>query len=202
MYRAGSGWYLGNLKVDQGSGALKTGATCPIKFAWPRGQRSPAPGPGDQVRIRLWQASPGDVWTATDPAVVVGRAEAIRPGEGAAEDLGKPTAKILVKLLAPITIECHAKTAQLLRDLAGREPDRVRVQMFDMRQPAGRQEMRKERLNCATVLVNNRYQFTLDAPSGKRQVTFQHRPNDPNSPYQSEDVITVVEQELKRLYPK
>jgi hypothetical protein len=90
----------------------------------------------------------------------------------------------------------------LLRDFAAREPDRVRIQLFDMKSVAGREEMRKERLSCATVLVNNRFEFTLDGPSGKRQVALQHHPNDPTSSYNSEDVISVVEQEIKRLYPE
>jgi hypothetical protein len=203
MYEDGSNtWYLGDLRVDQGNGALKSGAICRIRFVLPTLERSRAPGLGDQIRIKLWQASPTEGWTATDPPVVVGRGEMIRPGEGAAEDLGKPTAKILVKMLAPLATDCHQKTAQLLREIAAREPDRVRVQIFDMKTPAGRQEMSRERLNCASVLVNNRLQFTLDTPTGERKVLFQHRPNEANSAYNSEDVITVVEQELKRLYPK
>jgi len=203
MYEDGSTtWYLADLRVDQGGGALQTGATYPIRFAFPTPKRREAPGFGDQIRIKLWQAAPTEGWTATDPPTVIGRGEMIRPGEGAAEDLGKPTAKILVKLLAPLATDCHQKTAQLLRDLAAREPDRVRLQIFDMRTPAGRQEMSRERLSCASVLVNNRFQFTVGTPTGERKVLFQHRPNDANSAYNSEDVITVVEQELKRLYPQ
>jgi len=204
MYEDGSTtWYLADLRVDQGGSALKTGATYPIRFAFlPSLQHRQPPDLGDQIRIKLWQASPTEGWTATDPPTVIGRGEFIRPGEGAVEDLGKPTAKILVKLLAPLATDCHEKTAQLLRELATREPDRVRLQIFDMRRPTGRQEMSRERLSCASVLVNNRFQFTIDTPTGERKVLFQHRPNDPNSAYNSEDVITVVEQELKRLYPK
>lgn len=203
MYEDGSNtWYLGDLRVDQGGVALKTGVTYPIRFRLPTSQREAVPSLGDQIKIKLWQASPTEGWAATDPPTVIGRGELIRPGEGAAEDLGKPTARILVKMLAPLATDCHRKTAQLLRDLAAREPDRVRVQIFDMQTPDGRKEMSRERLNCASVLVNNRVQFTIGTPTGERQVLFQHRPNEANSVYHSEDVITVVEQELKRLYPK
>ncbi len=204
MYDTGeSTWFSAKLRIDRGAPAIKTGSTQPIRYLLPDTIiPEVTPGSGDQIDVKLWQV-PGSAegWSASQAPTVLGRGELLRPGEGAVSDMGSPKAKILVKLLAPLATDCHQKTAQLLKALAAREPDRVRIQLFDMRTVAGRQEMRKERLTCATVLINNRYQFTLDTPNGKRQVTFQHHPNDPKALYNSEDVITAIDQEIKRLYP-
>jgi len=203
MYEAAENtWYLVDLRVEEGKEGLRTGLTYPIKYVLPTLEGRRAPALGDRIRIKLWQAAPTEGWVASERPTVVGRGEFIRPGEGSAEDLGQPTARILVKMLAPLATDCHRKTAELLRQVAARYPDKVRVQLFDMAKDSGRGEIRRERLNCASVLVNNRFQFTISTPAGDRKVLFQHRPNDPNSAYNSEDVVTVVEQELRRLYPE
>jgi hypothetical protein len=103
-------------------------------------------------------------------------------------------------MFAPMRPDCHRKTADLLEELAAREPDRVRIQVFDMMTPEGRAETNRERLRCATVLVNNRYHFALSDGDAERNVQFHRRPNSPNAMYNSEDVVAVAEQELKRLY--
>jgi hypothetical protein len=200
---ANSTWISAELRMDKATPSFKVGSTVKTRFLWPKSKIRQMPYQGDQISAQVWQ-EPGspDVWNISEQPKVIGRGDFIRPGENAAEDLGSPKAKILVKLMAPLQAECHQKTAQLLRDLAAREPQRVRVQVFDMRTPSGRQEMSRERLTCATVLVNNRDEFTIEGPSGSRKLLFQHKPNEPNSPYNSEDVITIVDQELTRLYPK
>jgi hypothetical protein len=159
---------------------------------------------GDQIRANVKPdgAAGEGVLAATQALKVIGRGEFVNPGEGAVFDQGSPEAKVLVKFFAPLAPQCHQDTAKLLRELAAREPERVRVQIFDMTQPAARAEMRRERLGCATVLVNNRLNFRLGAGDGSRAVSFSHRPNVPRSSYNSEDVIAVVEQELARLYPE
>ncbi|MFB3882270.1 MAG: hypothetical protein ACE149_13470 [Armatimonadota bacterium] len=204
MYNVGdSTWVSVQLRVDKATPSLKAGATVKTRYLWPTSRLRSAPYQGDQISARLWQ-DPGaaGVWNISEQPKVIGRGEFLRPGENPAEDLGSPKAKLLIKMLAPLQAECHQKTATLLRELAAREPERVHVQIFDMRTPSGRQEMAKERLNCASVLVNNQFQFTIEGPSGPRKALFQHKPNELNSPYNSEDVITVADQELKRLYPK
>ena len=60
--------------------------------------------------------------------------------------------------------------------------------------------MQRERLRCATVLVNNRLEFTLEGEEGVREVVLSHRPNEARSSYNSEDVIAVAEREVARLY--
>jgi len=117
-------------------------------------------------------------------------------------DLGARDAKVLVKMMAPLGPECHRLTLRLLEDLVARESRRVRVQVFDMASAAGQEEMRFERLSCATVLVNNRYQFSLPESGGARRVVLAQQPNYPRSSYRSEDVITIAEREIARLYPE
>jgi hypothetical protein len=166
-------------------------------------ERTPL-GLGDQIRanVRGDGEAGEDVLVATQALELLGRGEVVNPGEGAVFDQGSPQAKVLVKMLAPLAPACHQETARLLRELAAREPERVRVQIFDLSGPAGRQEANRERLHCATVLVNNRYQFTLSGAGEPREVQLYRRPNYPNSTYDSPDVIAVVEQELRRLYPE
>jgi len=165
-------------------------------------ERTPL-GLGDQIRanVRPEGEAGEEVVVATQALELVGRGEFVNPGEGAMFDQGSPQAKVLVKMLAPLAPACHQDTARVLRELAAREPERVRVQIFDLSDPAGRQEANRERLHCATVLVNNRYQFTLSGAGEPREVQLYRRPNYPNSNYNSQDVIAVVEQELRRLYP-
>ncbi len=207
MYKAHDvSWYSGRLRVDEvpASSDPKVGQVLGVRYGV--AARGKAAQAGDQVRASIVQqpVSEGQapVWVAREALTVLGRGDFVRPGEGAVTDLGSPKARILVKMLAPLQPECHQKTADLLKEFASREQERVRVQVFDMATPAGRNEMRREGLRCATVLVNNRYVFTLVEPEGSREVVLNHRPNSARSSYRSEDVIAVVEQEIKRLYPE
>ncbi len=198
-------WYRCELRVDvveSESGALEAGDMLEVKYRVGRKLLPPQrPGLGDQVRVilRAPREAPEPVWTA-DALTILGRGERVNPGEGAAVDVGSPEAKVLVKMFAPLGVECHQKTADLLKELAEREGERVRVQIFNMREPEGRREMRRERLRCATVLVNNRLEFTLEGEEGAREVVLSHRPNEARSSYNSEDVIAVAEGEMARLY--
>lgn len=206
MYRAEEvEWHRSKLRVDvveSENGELEAGDVLKVRYQvkkeLPPLQR---PGVGAQVRgtLRAPQEQPEPVWTA-DALTILGRGELVNPGEGAEVDLGSPEAKVLVKMFAPLGIECHQKTADLLKELVKREGERVRVQIFNMKEPEGRREMRRERLRCATVLVNNRFKFTLEGEEGTREVVLNHRPNEKRSSYNSEDVIAVAEQEIARLY--
>jgi hypothetical protein len=196
-------YYSGKLRLDEiaKDSKRKVGDILTVRYGVPKSAPAMAAKPGEQIRAKgAPMQAKGESWIALSDVVVLGRGECIRPGEGAVIDMGAPKARILVKMFAPLQTECHMKTADLLKSLAEREPDRVRVQIFDMATPAGREEMQKEGLTCATVLINNRYIFTIQTPTGPRKVALHHRPNDPRATYNSEDVITVVEQELKRLY--
>jgi len=157
-------------------------------------------GLGDQVRVTVEPGAKGAL-ALTGSVERLGRGEFLRPGTNPSRDLGSPRAKVLVKFFAPMQSDCHRQTADLLQGIAADEPDKVRVQIFDATEPAARQEMARERLTCATVLVNNRYQFALDQNGTNRAVELAHRPNTPQSSYNSEDALAVVQQEIKRLYP-
>lgn len=159
-------------------------------------------GLGDQVSADLEAAEGG--WTLK-AMTRIGRGEFVNPGESPTLDIGSPSAKVLVKMFAPLHADCHRKTADLLGAIAQQEPDKVRVQIFDVSDrtsPAPRTEMMRERLTCATVLVNNRYEFTLKSEGRERAVQLWHKPNEPNSSYNSEDALAVVQQEIARLYPQ
>ncbi|UCC67261.1 MAG: hypothetical protein JSV79_08980, partial [Armatimonadota bacterium] len=198
-------WYQCELRVDvaesEGSG-VEVGDVLKVKYQVER-KVSPRqkPGVGDQVRgtLRPPGEGPESVWEA-DSLTILGRGELVNAGDGAAVDLGSPEAKVLVKMFAPLGVACHQKTADLLKELGGREGERVRVQLFDMRQPEGRREMQRERIRCATVLINNRMKFTLEGEEGRREVVLSHRPNEARSSYNSEDVIAAAEGEMARLY--
>ena len=198
-------WHRCELRVDvaesEGSG-VEVGDVLKVKYQVER-KVSPRqkPGVGDQVRGTLRPPREGQesVWEA-DSLTILGRGELVNAGDGAAVDLGSPEAKVLVKMFAPLGVACHQKTADLLKELAGREGERVRVQLFDMRQPEGRREMQRERIRCATVLINNRMRFTLEREEGRREVVLSHRPNEARSSYNSEDVIAAAEGEVARLY--
>jgi len=209
MYDAGEvARWSGELRVDEviSGRQPKAGQVVALEYPATASPRGKAPGVGYQIRAEIsgQAAAKGKAlrWVAAETPKVLGRGELIRPGEGAVADLGSPEAKILVKMCAPLQTECHIETANLLKALAEREPERVRVQLFDMRSPAGRAEMQREGLSCATVLVNNRYEFALAGPERERKVALWHRPNSPQASYNSADAVAVVEQEIKRLYPE
>ncbi len=208
MYSSdGAEWYQCDLRVDATESArsrLTVGQAVKAKYQLAKGL-SPLqrPGVGDQIRAKLTapKEAGGIVWTA-EGLEMVGRGELVNPGEGAAADLGARDAKVLVKMFAPMGYECHRKTADLLEELAERDGERVRVQIFNMTEPAGRREMQRERIHCATVLVNNRFMFTVGGTGEGRRVVLSRKPNEAQSTYNSEDVIAVAEQEIARLYPE
>jgi len=177
MYDAGDvARWSGTLRIDEviSGRQPKVGQVVALEYPAPASPRAKAPGVGYQIRAKISAQAAAKRkalrWVAEKTPKVLGRAELIRPGEGATADLGSPKAKILVKMCAPLQTDCHIETANLLKALAGREAERVRVQLFDMGNPAGRAEMQREGLSCATVLVNNRYEFTLAGPEGERKV--------------------------------
>ncbi|MCJ7821575.1 MAG: hypothetical protein MUQ26_00580 [Armatimonadetes bacterium] len=208
MYSSdGAEWYQCDLRVDATESAksrLTVGQAVKAKYQLEKGL-SPLqrPGMGDQIRAKLTAPKEvgGIVWTAQG-LEMLGRGELVSPGDGSVVDLGARDAKLLVKMFAPLESECQRQTVELLEELAEREGERVRVQIFDMAQAAGRREMQRERIHCATVLVNNRFVFTLEGAEGTRRVVLSHHSNAEQSTYNSEDVITVAEQEIARLYPE
>jgi len=168
--------------------------------ASPARRGEPKVGLGDQVRVQVSSLGDGR-WQARGELQLLGRGEFLNPGQRPSRDLGSPQAKVLVKMFAPLHASCHLRTADLLVGIATEQPEQVRVQIFNLTNPAAREEMVRERLTCATVLVNNRYQFAVKGNGGERTVQLSHRPNEPESTYTSEDALAVVQQEMARLYP-
>lgn len=199
MYRAeGVTWYTARLRLDEEATGFAVGDVLSVRYGVGADERGRTPGVGDQVRPALLAAPhEEDLWLSQASPVVLGRGELLRPGEHPTAECGSPDARVLVKVLAPLAPDCHQRTVELLARLCREEPERVRVQLFDMVEERGREELRRERLQCATVLVNNRLRFDLDG----RKVAFTHRPNEERSSYRSEDVVAVVRQEIGRLYP-
>jgi hypothetical protein len=192
-------------RVESEGLKLKVGDLIIVSWQWqqePVEPRRPGLRTGDQIRANVQPTEgPGEnAYAASGAITYLGRGELVKPGLNPVIDLGSPTAKVLVKMLAPLRTECHRQTAELLRALVQREPERVRLQLFDFYSPGGREEMLREGLTCATVLVNNRYEFALKLGEGTRNVQLIHRPNSPGATYNSDDALTVVEQELKRIY--
>ncbi len=207
MYTPEEGtWWDLDLRVDSvepEDAKSSAGEVIQARYASQNAERRGGPVPGSQIQVALQldEASGETVWSVVGEPKAVGRGEFVKPGEGPVEDLGSRDAKLLIKAFLQLGPECHEKTMGLLRELVDRHPGRVRVQIFNMRTRTGRMEMNRERLRCATVLINNRDRFVLSEGDKERQVELSHKPNDPRSTYNSEDVITIAEREIKRLYP-
>ena len=104
------------------------------------------------------------------------------------ETIGDPSASIKLKFYAPLTLEWHQKTIGLLREYDKEHPGRIYVTLM----PKGLEECDEEmNYSCAVIYINGENEFTL--PDG-RQVTLEKRPNESYSTYNSEDVITILDQ--------
>jgi len=187
----------GRLRVETACGAPGVTPGASLRLRYPLPLAPPLPGPGDLVRACLQQN--GDVWETAEALTVLGRGEFRNPGEGAVTDTGSAGAPVLVKILAPFHTDCQARTRDLLVAYAAAHPAQVRLQVFDLAQPPGRAEALRERLQCATVLINNRFAFTLAGASGLRRVCLQHRPDTATSSYRAEDAVAALAQEVQRL---
>ncbi|MCC6444278.1 MAG: hypothetical protein IT210_12595 [Armatimonadetes bacterium] len=114
-------------------------------------------------------------------------------GGGKAQEFGDKNAKIVVDAIVPTDTECHQKTVQLLEGFVKKHPKDVYVKVHNLHSPSGEQAKSKFGVTCATVLINGKYEFEANG----KHLIFSKKPNDPGSPYQSEDVVTVLEQQLK-----
>jgi len=118
--------------------------------------------------------------------------QAIARGKGQqVEVFGDPSAPIEIKFYAPLTLEWHQKTIGLLRQYHKDRPGRIRVLLMPMGQAECDAEMEKRGYTCAVIFINGENEFRL--PDG-RQVILEKRPNQSSSTYNSEDVITILDQ--------
>jgi hypothetical protein len=114
--------------------------------------------------------------------------EAIASGPTEVETFGDPSAPIQIKLYAPLVLPWHQKTIGLLREYDKQHPGRIHVTLM----PMGNEKCDKEMgYSCARLLINGKTDFTL--PDG-RKVMLEKNPNSDTSFYNSEDVITIIDQ--------
>jgi hypothetical protein len=116
---------------------------------------------------------------------------AIAEGSNEIVTFGQPSAPMKVELYAPLTLEWHQRTIELLRQYDQAHPGRIHVTLMPMGRSDCDTEMEKRGHTCATLFINGKTEFTLH--SGKK-VTLEKRPNAADSFYNSEDVITILDQ--------
>lgn len=118
--------------------------------------------------------------------------EAIAAGERQqVETFGDPNAPTKIELYAPLVLPWHQETIKLLREYNDEHPGRIEVTLMPMGQPECDATIQARGYTCAVILINGQNEFVL--PDG-REVTLEKRPNEPTSSYDSEDVITILEQ--------
>ncbi|MBN1457907.1 MAG: hypothetical protein JXA57_00130 [Armatimonadetes bacterium] len=118
--------------------------------------------------------------------------EAIAAGERQqVETFGDPNASTKIAFYAPLVLPWHQETIKLLREYDDEHPGRIEVTLMPMGQPECDATIQQQGHSCAVILINGQNEFVL--PDG-REVTLEKRPNEPTSSYNSEDVITVLEQ--------
>jgi hypothetical protein len=117
---------------------------------------------------------------------------AIAAGANKTATLGDPKAPIKIDFYAPLTLPWHQKTIGLLRAYDKQHPGRIFVRLMWIGNSEADAEMLKRGFTCAVIFINGEHEFTL--PNGK-QVDLQKKPNNGDASfYNSEDVITVLDQ--------
>ncbi len=121
--------------------------------------------------------------------------QAIASSSNRIETFGDKNAPIKVEFYAPLTLEWHQKTIGLLRDYDKAHPGEIFVTLMPMGNSECDQSIQKRGLTCAAIFINGKNEFTL--PNGKKVELYQ-RPNQKvGSTYNSEDVITILDQMAK-----
>lgn len=115
--------------------------------------------------------------------------------------LGPANAKVQVIAVVPMGVECHMQTIEVLREIAKADPKRVRVEIYDMNSSQGQQVLGKHGVHCATVFVNDKFEFKVKVNGTEKYIVCQKKPNVPGA-YFSTDLIEIVHQELQKHYKK
>ncbi|MCC6442131.1 MAG: hypothetical protein IT210_01605 [Armatimonadetes bacterium] len=118
----------------------------------------------------------------------------------AAEEMGNKDAKVIVKAFLPTQVDCHRKTINILKDIAQKDPDRVYIRIYELRTDESNREIQKYNLSCASVFVNDKNQFRIDRNGKPVSIEMTHKPNEPDSTYNSEDVQEVIAQAVREAY--
>jgi hypothetical protein len=115
------------------------------------------------------------------------------------ESFGESKAPIQIEFYAPLTLDWHQKTIKLLKEYERQHPGRIFVKLMPMGNSDCDTEMQKRGFTCAVIFINGQKDFTL--PNGKK-VMLEKKPNWSDAFYNSEDVITIVDQFAKRRPPR
>ncbi len=107
------------------------------------------------------------------------------------EVFGDPDAPITIEFYAPLVLPWHRETIGLLREYDEEHPGRIFVKLMPMGQAECDAEIQSRGVTCAVIFINGKNEFEL--PDG-RTVELYQRPNQSTSTYNSEDVITILEQ--------
>ncbi len=100
-------------------------------------------------------------------------------------------APIQIEFYAPFPLEWHQKTLKLLKEYDQKHPGRIYAKLMPMGNPEADKVMNGRGFTCAVTFINGKHEFVL--PNGK-DVDLQKRPNNGDgSFYNSEDVITVLD---------
>jgi len=123
--------------------------------------------------------------------------QAIASSSNKIETFGAKSAPIKIDFYAPLTLEWHQKTIGLLREYDEKHPGAIFVTLMPMGNSECDQAIQKRGVTCAAIFINGKNEFTLAGdprlPDG-RKVELYQRPNQSTSTYQSEDVITILDQ--------
>jgi len=117
--------------------------------------------------------------------------QAIAVGPEEIETFGDQSAALQIEFYAPLVLPWHQETIRLLRQYHEAHPGRTYVTLMPMGRAECDDQMQELGYTCAVILINGEKNFTL--PDG-RQVSLEKRPNEPSSFYNSEDVITILDQ--------
>jgi hypothetical protein len=103
---------------------------------------------------------------------------------------GTETAHIKIEFYAPLMLDWHKKTIGMLRDWDKKHPGKIWVKLMPMGNSECDPIMEKRGFTCAVIFINGKHEFTL--PNGKK-VDLWKKPNTADAYYNSEDVITILD---------
>lgn len=84
------------------------------------------------------------------------------------QEFGAAEAKVVVLVLLPLRVDCHAPTVEYLARVAQAHPEHMRIRFVDFLSPHGREEARRLNCACASVVINGSNRFRK--PSGEEVV--------------------------------
>jgi len=87
---------------------------------------------------------------------------------------GTPKAAVEIRAYYPFNAD-HKFIADYLKELAGKHPGQVSVELFDTQTPEGRTAWGESGLNCAGVFVNGKTEYEIEKDGKKETVQFLKR---------------------------